>query len=310
MRSVLEGRPRVAAIRDSLLAWYERHGRHALPWRTDRTPYRIVVSEFMLQQTQVDRVIGLFEAFVARWPTFAALADAARADVVRAWQGLGYNSRAVRLHVLAQAVMRRHDGVLPRDEAALIGLPGVGPYTMSAIRAFAFNENVIAVDTNVRRIVHRVSAGIEWPPALTARELEVAAIEMLPPGRGYAWNSALMDLGSTICTARAPKCLVCPLREHCVAAPIDAASLERDARRHTLARGPQATMRFERTRRYLRGRIVDRLRELAHLQTIGVDELHAALPGPERERIEVISVVEDLVRDGLVERIGERLRLA
>jgi A/G-specific adenine glycosylase len=292
------------------LAWYERFGRHTLPWRVDHTPYRVLVSEFMLQQTQVDRVLPLFNAFVKRWPDFAALANASRADVVRAWQGLGYNSRAIRLHASAQEVVTNFGGELPRKVENLSGLPGVGPYTLRAIRAFAFEDDEVAVDTNVRRIVHRVVAGIEWPPKLSAQEIDTAAIEMLPRGRAFAWNSALMDLGSTICTARAPKCLVCPLRENCAAAPIDAAVLEQHARRHSPVRGPQSTLPFERTRRYLRGRIVDRLRELEHPETLTLEDLHAELPGPDRTRAELAAVVEDLVRDGLLERVRNRFRLA
>ena len=135
-----------------------------MPWRTDRAPYRIAVSEFMLQQTQVERVIPIFERFVHAWPDFAALAAASQADVVRAWKGLGYNSRAVRLHKLARAVCERYAGVLPSAQPELLALPGIGPYTARAIAAFAFDADVAAIDTNVRRIVHRTQLGIEWPP--------------------------------------------------------------------------------------------------------------------------------------------------
>ena len=141
------------------------------------TPYRVLVSEFMLQQTQVDRVIPAFERFVAQFPDFAVLAGASRADVVRAWRGLGYNSRAVRLHELARAIRDRHAGELPRDESSLRALPGVGPYTVRAIRAFAFGEDVVAIDTNVRRIVHRMRFGLEFPPKAAAVELDRVAAE-------------------------------------------------------------------------------------------------------------------------------------
>jgi len=135
----------------ALLAWYRIHGRAHLPWRQTRDPYRVLVSEFMLQQTQVERVLPLFEAFVAAFPDLASLAAAQAADVVRLWRGLGYNSRAVRLHALARAVVERHGGALPSDRDALLALPGIGPYTASAVRAFAFELDDVALDTNIRR---------------------------------------------------------------------------------------------------------------------------------------------------------------
>jgi A/G-specific adenine glycosylase len=289
-------------IADELLAWFARHGRSGLPWRTDRAPYRIAVSEFMLQQTQVDRVVPIFERFVARWPSFEALAATSQADVIRAWQGLGYNSRAVRLHALARAVCERLGGTLPRDEAALRELPGIGPYTARAIAAFAFNADVVAVDTNVRRIVHRTQFGIEWPPRASAAELDAAAAALVPHGNGYAFNSALMDLGASLCSARAPKCLVCPLRSSCAAAPIDAAGLAALAARHGRPRGPQESLPFERTTRYVRGRVVDRLRALPAGERISLLDLHAelapALLHHDREALE--RIVSGLVRDKVV----------
>ena len=295
-----------------LLDWFERSGRSSLPWRTDRAPYRIVVAEFMLQQTQVDRVVPLFDAFVARWPTFEALAAASRADVLRAWKGLGYNSRAIRLHGLARAVCERYGGVLPAGEAELLSLAGVGPYTARAIAAFAFDADLAAADTNVRRIVHRTQYGLEWPPQATPAELDRRADELVPPGRGYAFNSAMMDLGATICTARAPKCLLCPLVRCCAAAPIDPAVLRERAAASARAKSPQERIAFERTTRFVRGRIVDRLRELAPDAAISLLDLHAALSEDVRhhERAEVEAVLERLVAEGLVERDGSQHRLA
>jgi A/G-specific adenine glycosylase len=199
----------------TLAVWYARNGRHDLPWRRDRSPYRVLVSEFMLQQTQVERVIPIFNRFVARFPSFAALAGAAPADAVREWRGLGYNTRAIRLQRVAAAVVERHGGELPRERAALLDLPGIGAYTASAIRAFAFDLDDVALDTNVRRVVHRVRFGLELPIAQNERALDEAAGSMLEGG-GFAWNSAVMDLGAAVCTARAPKCLLCPLRPQCV----------------------------------------------------------------------------------------------
>jgi A/G-specific adenine glycosylase len=282
-----------------------------LPWRTDRAPYRVVVSEFMLQQTQVERAIACFERFVARFPSFDALAGASQADVVREWRGLGYNSRAVRLHGLARVVRDEHGGALPRDLAALERLPGVGPYTARAIAAFAFDRDVVAIDTNVRRIVHRTQFGVEWPARATDAELDESAAALVPPGRGYAFNSALMDLGATLCTARAPRCLLCPLRSHCIAAPIDAAQLAALAVRHAPVRSPQERIPFERTTRYARGRIIDRLRELAPGERISLLDLYEELAPRlvHHDEVALSAIVRKLRRDGIVELSDESLRL-
>ncbi len=292
-------------IAPALLAWFADNNRAMLPWRTDRAPYRIVVAEFMLQQTQVDRVVPLFEAFVARWPTFAALAAASQADVVRAWRGLGYNSRAVRLHALARAVHAEFAGALPRDETALRALPGIGPYTARAIAAFAFDADVVAIDTNVRRIVHRTQLGVESPPLASPSELDAIASALVPHGDGFAFNSALMDLGSTLCTARAPKCLLCPLSSDCAAAPIDASTLARRAAAAAPARTPQEKLKFEETDRFVRGRVIDRLRALGAAESISLLDLHAALApalsASHRDGATFAAIVARLGRDGIVE---------
>jgi len=294
-----------------LLDWFARNGRADLPWRRNRDPYHIVVSEFMLQQTQVERVVPLFEGFVKRWPSFAALGAASRSDVLRAWRGLGYNSRAVRLHRLAQTVVAGHGGVLPRDETVLRALPGIGSYTARAVRAFAFDADVLAVDTNVRRIMHRTQYGIEWPTRATALQLDAAGAALLPSAQGYAFNSALMDLGATLCTARAPRCLLCPLQSVCAAAPVDAASLATLATRHAPARGPQERLRFEATTRYLRGRVVERLRALPEGQRISLLDLCVEL-GPvliHHDTVAVTMAVTRLEADGLVEATDGGIRL-
>lgn len=295
----------------ALLAWYRRHGRRHLPWRSTREPYRIVVSEFMLQQTQVERVLPLYEAFVAAWPTFEALAAAAAGEVVRRWRGLGYNARALRLHALARVVVERYDGKLPREREALLALPGIGAYTAGAIRAFAFEEDDVALDTNVRRIVHRTRYGLEHPPQASEAELDALARTALPAGASHDWNSALMDVGATICTARAPKCLLCPLRRECTAAPVDATQLAALARRYA-RRTPQEAIPFERTTRFLRGRIVDALRDVAAGEALALDALVAALAAavPSDRLGEVAAVADALVRDGIVARSGAAYRLA
>lgn len=300
------------ALQKQLLAWYAAIGRADLPWRVTRDPYYTVVSEFMLQQTQVDRVVPKFEAFVQRFPDFRALAAATTADVLREWKGLGYNSRAVRLKKLAEEVVTRFDGTMPRELGALRALPGIGPYTAQAVRAFAFHEDTAACDVNVRRVVHRLLFGIEFPPLADAKTLDERALELVPSGEAHDWNSAMMDLGATICTARAPKCLICPLRADCAAAPIDAATIETLRKRWAQAPSPQSALKFERTTRYARGRIVDRLRELPPGQAISLLDLQADLRQQlgERTPTEVQALVTALQRDGLVtvDR-HERIRL-
>ncbi|MGA8097900.1 MAG: hypothetical protein WB810_04470 [Candidatus Cybelea sp.] len=294
-----------------LLHWYRRHGRSELPWRTTRDPYRTVVSEFMLAQTQVERVVPKFETFVARFPGFASLARATAADVLREWKGLGYNSRAVRLRRLARDVVTRHGGNLPAEREQLRMLPGIGPYTAAAIRAFAFDIDDAPIDTNVRRIVNRLFFGLEYPHGAAPRELDARARELVPRGRAHDWNSALMDLGSSVCTARAPKCLLCPLRSECSSAPVYATLLERLRAAAPASRSPQNSIPFERTSRYARGRILDRLRDLPPGRRISLLDLHCAIGHavPGRSVEEVSKLVDALLRDGLVTRDGTGVAL-
>lgn len=294
-----------------LFAWHARHGRASLPWRTTRSPYYTLVSEFMLQQTQVDRVVPKFQAFVAAFPDIASLADASTADVVRFWQGLGYNSRAIRLSDLARAIVDRFDGVIPSSIDELRRLPGIGPYTAAAVAAFAFDKDVAAVDTNLRRVVHRIAFGLEHPPVANAEQLDAKASELLAHGKAHDWNSAMMDLGATICTARAPKCLICPVRATCAAAPIDAVQLEAARAEHMKKPSLQNALPFERTTRFARGRIIDALRALPQGKRISLLDLHGQLREliPERSVTDLGSLVEALERDGLVSRVEEGLAL-
>ena len=238
-----------------LLRWYEREARD-LPWRRTRDPWAILVSEVMLQQTQAARVVPYYERFLARFPDPAACAAAPASSVLRAWSGLGYNRRALALH--------RAAGVVAREgwPDVLSSLPGVGPYTAAAVASFAFAASVLAVDVNVRRVLSR-------------RGLEIA--EPSPQ-----LNQALMELGATVCTARAPRCEVCPLAEGC-GGP--------DA---TAPRG-RARPRFEDTDRFVRGRVVAALAEGSSLPDVAPERLERALDG--------------LERDGLIERSEGQLRL-
>ena len=298
-------------IQRNLLEWYERHGRFDLPWRVVRDPYYTLVSEFMLQQTQVDRVVPKFHAFLERFPTIESLAAASTGEVLRLWQGLGYNSRAVRLVDVAVAVCERFGGTIPYDLDALRSLPGIGQYTAAAIAAFGYDERVAPIDTNIRRIVHRLFFGVEHPVTASARELDERATALVPASGGHDWSSAMMDLGATICTARAPKCLICPLQTACTAAPIDGSILDTLRRRHAKKPSPQNAMPFAATTRFARGRIVDRLRALEPGERISLLDLHCDLKAvlPQRSVKDVEELVAILERDGLVDCNGGNIAL-
>jgi len=269
----------------------------------------VIVSEFMLQQTQVDRVLPLYEAFLERFPTFEVLAASASGDVVRMWRGLGYNSRALRLHALAVSVLGR--GGLSSEREVLLALPGVGPYTAAAVRAFVFECDDVAMDTNLRRVIHRTHLGLEHPPLATSAQLDRLAAQELPSGLAHDWNSAMMDLGATICTARAPRCSICPLAPWCAAAPVDVATLGERARAHAPRRSPQQSLPFERTTRFLRGRIIDRLRDLSGTDVLSVSALVAELAAvvPSDRLSELEPTVAALERESIVTREESGIRL-
>ena len=202
-----------------LLDWYKEHGRD-LPWRKTSDPYKILVSEVMLQQTQVDRVIPKYHEFLERYPSFEALAEARPNDVKKTWYPLGYNIRPLRLHSIACETVARYGGELPNDHEELLSFKGIGRYTAGAIRSFAFNEDAPILDTNVMRVLHRVFVGTGNPK--TQKNLLWALSEaLIPRGRGYDFNQALMDFGATVCTARDPYCLLCPMKEFCKTYPFE-----------------------------------------------------------------------------------------
>lgn len=202
-----------------LLKWYQEHGRD-LPWRKTSDPYHILVSEVMLQQTQVDRVIPKYHEFLERYPSFHDLANAPVAEVKKTWYPLGYNIRPERLHSIASETVARYGGNLPQDHDELLSFKGIGRYTAGAIRSFAFNEDAPILDTNVMRVLHRVFVGTGDPKAHKAM-LWALSEALIPRGKGYDFNQALMDLGAMICTARDPYCLLCPMKAICKTYPFD-----------------------------------------------------------------------------------------
>jgi A/G-specific adenine glycosylase len=207
--------PERRRFRSRLLAWYRAHGRD-LPWRKTDDPYHILVSEVMLQQTQVDRVLPKYEEWLRKYPSLTALASARVADVARTWRPLGYNIRPRRLHAIARESVSRFGGSLPSDHDTLLSFKGIGAYTAGAIRSFAFRERAAIVDTNVARVLFRVFVADGDPKAHAMKRHLWAISEALVPRRNvFDFNQGLMDLGATVCTARRPRCAVCPLGKLC-----------------------------------------------------------------------------------------------
>jgi A/G-specific adenine glycosylase len=255
----------------ALLTWYER-ARRPLPWRATRDPYALLVSEVMLQQTQAARVIPYYEAFMARFPDPATLAVAPPRDVLAAWSGLGYNRRALALQSAARIVDQRG---WPED---LTELPGVGPYTAAAVGSFAWDRPGPALDTNARRVIQRHDGRARRP-----RELAARAAALIPKDRPAAFNQAMMELGATVCRARAPRCSECPLRASC--ATHARGAIPEPPRRRGAAR-------FEDTDRWARGRVVAAL--------VAGEPPPSEIAGPRRKR-----VLASLERDGLIVRDPE-----
>jgi A/G-specific adenine glycosylase len=292
-----------------LLDWYAASDVH-LAWRDDPSPYRVLVSEIMLQQTGRERVREKFDGFVERFPTLESLAEAPLGAVIRAWQGLGYNRRAVRLHQVAREAVAR--GGLPRTVDALRALPGIGSYTAGAIACFAFGVDAAFVDTNIRRVLSRVLCGADGGSGGAADEALARAA--LPAGRAFAWNSALMDLGALVCKARQPLCEVCPVAAVCrfradVDARDSAAADTTSPRQRRIAETQPAyapKQRWQETDRFLRGRIVQALREAPADAPLPLGDLAGVATGhglpllPEEvERVRKLA--ERLVAEGLIE---------
>jgi A/G-specific adenine glycosylase len=323
-----------AAVHQRLLDWYTREGRGHLLWRHTRDPYAVLVSEVMLQQTQVERVLPKYREFLARFPTLAALAEAPVADVIKAWAGLGYNSRAVRLWEIARQAVSEYGGALPGTLERLLALKGIGRYTAGAIACFAFGLPVATVDTNIRRVLWRVFRGIEpatWPTGQRATREALALAEWaLPPQHAYDWQQALMDLGATVCASRRPACERCALQTCCAAyaetARVtlfpsgEALTRLRDERAASDASGDSdrrvaesrtgyTTSRTKRvpaepftsSSRYFRGRIVEALRELAPGESLALADLGPRVkPDYTADDLRWLSrIVAGLARDGL-----------
>jgi A/G-specific adenine glycosylase len=207
--------PERRRFRQRLLAWYRRHGRD-LPWRKTDDPYHILVSEIMLQQTQVDRVLPKYNEWLDKYPSMEVLAAAPEKDVTKTWYPLGYNIRPKRLQSIARESVAKYGGRLPSDEATLLSFKGIGAYTAGAIRSFAFRERAAILDTNVARVLFRVFVASGDPKShAMKRHLWTLSETLVPTRQVFDFNQALMDFGATVCIARKPRCLICPMSKSC-----------------------------------------------------------------------------------------------
>lgn len=275
-----------------LLAWGSNTLRD-LPWRRTRNPWHVLVSEVMLQQTSVARVLPKFEAFIDEFPSPHALADAALGDALRLWSGLGYPRRCRNLQEAARVIVRDFNGEFPSTIAELQSLPGVGQYTSRAILAFAFEQDVAVVDTNVSRVLSRLEG-----KALKAREMQIMANEFVPQGLGWEWNQVMMDFGARHCTLRSPQCTSCPLKKQCHWHGVgeDPAPLSSGASK------PQA--RFEGSDRQARGRAIKAVSEgVGSMQRV-IDAMGLGDDAPR-----AAALLQALVEEGLLVRNGRQLTL-
>lgn len=278
---------RKSKIQKHLLMWYQKNAR-PLCWRKTKNPYRILLSEIMLQQTQVSRVLLKYPEFLHQFPNFASLAHARTADVIRAWSGMGYNNRALRLQHIAKCVIDKYGGQLPQNVETLQRLPGIGRYTANAIACFAFEMQTAAVDINVKRILSRL-----FPQRSQSADIWKLAERILPKGNAYDWNQALMELGGIICTATNPHCLECPLKQYCPSA------FHIVKKRKPMKRKVQAII----PNRIYRGRIIAALRIIAHHRSIEAQQV-AKMVKPDysiRQKAWMDKLLNGLLRDGLIQ---------
>jgi A/G-specific adenine glycosylase len=276
-----------------VLQWYRTNARD-LPWRrTEATPWQVMVSEFMLQQTPVARVCEPWRLWVDRWPTPSALAAAPAGEAVRAWGRLGYPRRALRLHAAASVITSQHDGHVPAGKEELLRLPGIGEYTAAAISAFAYSRREVVLDTNVRRVLSRISAGLALPPPTVTAAERAQAREFLPPQgkRAARWAVASMELGALVCTARAPRCASCPVSDLC--------RWRRNGHRTSATDRRRGNQTYEGTDRQCRGALLAAFR--AADEPISLGDLQEHWPdAAQRAR-----ALASLITDGLVISVDE-----
>jgi A/G-specific adenine glycosylase len=308
----------IARVQQYLLTWYIAEKRD-LPWRSTDDPYAILVSEIMLQQTQVERVLPKYFQFLTAFPTLSDLANASTADVISVWVPLGYNRRAVNLQAIARQIMAEYNGHIPDTIEELLKLKGIGRYTAGAIACFAYHKQVATVDTNIRRVLHRIFLGLEQPePRLNDAHMLTLAEQVLPTGEAYNWNQALMDLGATICTSNNPQCTRCPLQSTCAAyaemsqhSLFPSGTVLRHMRKVAEKKASYPTQPFTSTNRYFRGRIVDLLRSLPPNTRMSLTDVgqHIKPTYTDDDLPWLQKLVAGLAKDGLVDCTEEGVRL-
>ena len=275
-------------MHELVLQWYEENKRD-LPWR-NTTPWGVMVSEFMLQQTPVNRVLPIWQEWILRWPTPGDLATTKRSEVITAWGRLGYPRRALRLHESAISITERFESQVPSELELLRSLPGVGEYTAAAISAFAFNRSVLVLDVNIRRLFSRVIDGEQYPKSTISQE-ERRLRSAIIPINGALWAAATMEFGALICTSKKPSCGECPLKEECLWRQLGYPESE-------FTRKSQA---WEGTDRQCRGVIVQALREKNKLIRITISSLWS-------DESQIEKALMTLIADGLIETTGNSYR--
>ncbi len=296
---------RLLKVRRTLLAWFAKNGRSFFWRRKERDPYIVLVAELMLQQTQASRVDEFLPKFLDRFPTINHLANANTSDVVKMWQGLGYNRRALNLHKAAQQVTNEHNGIFPSDEKSLLSLPGVGLYTARALQAFSFRKDVSVVDVNIERVISRLTKKMRWPSDMLAmNDVHTINEAILPKGKSEQWHEALMDLGATICKKN-PKCDICPLQKNCASYP----TLSKQEATTTPKKSNEKQY-FGSPKRIWRGRV---LKHISSADTTTTKEILNAIKSYSTDSKEfkafIDIVISDLTRDGFIAKSGRSISL-
>ena len=281
----------MSSLHQPVLAWYKKNKRD-LPWR-NTDAWGVLVSEIMLQQTPVARVLPIYNEWVKRWPTPAALAAATPAQVITAWGRLGYPRRALRLHECAKVISTQYKGKIPETQSELRELPGIGDYTSAAIIAFAFEGRSLVLDINIRRVFARVIDGIEVPTVAPTKSERQEREKLIPAKNAHVWAAATMELGALICTSKSPKCGQCPLADQCIWRSLD----------YPLSDQPKRTQSWHGTDRQCRGVIVQALRETPSLSKKEIMQLWDV---PSQVEKALLTLLEDGL---LVEKKGQRFSL-
>lgn len=296
---------RLLKARRTLLSWFAKNGRSFFWRRKERDPYIVLVAELMLQQTQASRVDEYLPKFLERFPSIKHLAKANTSDVIKMWQGLGYNRRALNLHKAVQQVVDEHSSIFPSDEKSLLALPGVGLYTARALQAFSFRKDVSVVDVNIERVISRITKKMKSPSdMLPMNDVHMINEAILPKGRSEQWHEALMDLGATICKKN-PKCDICPLQKNCASYPtlskqkVTATPKKSNEKQH-----------FGSPKRIWRGRVLKHISSTE--RTTAKDILNAikSYSTDSKEfKVFIDVVITDLTKDGFIVKSGRSISL-